>query len=108
MALEALETIHQAEQKIAAEKQQAKAEINDYQAEKDAAFHQAEAQSQALISRLLEEFRTSQTNELQTEKDELLADARQNEQLFQQQYEQNKTDAIEYIVERVKKLYGGH
>lgn len=106
MALEALEIVRQAEESVEQMKRDAKQEIDAYQAATDHKVQAARQKSQIKVTKLLTDFTEAQTAELQKEKDILTAEAKQIDQSFQQQYAAHQDEAIRYVVERVKKLYG--
>lgn len=106
MVLEALDKIREAEINVEAMRQTVKTELDLYEQKKAEEFKQKQVASQEKITGLLHELETKKNAELQKEKDILLSEAKEQNQDFREKYEQNQQPIIDYVIERVKKIYG--
>lgn len=106
LVLEALNKIREAEENVEKMRQTAKAEVSAYEQKKAEEFKQKKAESQEKITDLLQTVETQKNEQLQKQKDILLSDAAEQTQEFKEKYEKNKDSIIDYVIERVKKIYG--
>ncbi|ALS00434.1 hypothetical protein ATZ33_03315 [Enterococcus silesiacus] len=106
MVLEALDRIREAEADVERMRQTVKTELSLYEQKKAEKFKQKQVASQEKITVLLQELETQKNAELQKEKDILLSEAKEQNQDFREKYEKNKASIIDYVIERVKKIYG--
>ncbi|MEI5992105.1 hypothetical protein [Enterococcus crotali] len=106
MVLEALDKIREAEINVETMRQTVKTELDLYEQKKAEEFKQKQMVSQEKITALLHELETQKNAELQKEKDILLSEAKEQNQDFREKYEKNQESIIDYVIERVKKIYG--
>ncbi|MBO0447135.1 V/A-type H+/Na+-transporting ATPase subunit G/H [Enterococcus sp. AZ170] len=106
MVLEALDKIREAEKDVEVMRQLVKEELTVYEQEKTDALKQKKEESQKKVTCLLQELETQKEQQLQKEKDLLLSEAKEQNQDFEKKYEKNKDSIIDYVIERVKEIYG--
>lgn len=106
MVLEALEQIRQAEEKVSELKRLSKDEIRQYEEQKMKEIKELQTASNQKVLALATELESSQTQQLEKERALLLQEATATEKRFQEKYQKNKEQMIDYIIERVKKVYG--
>lgn len=107
MVLEALDKIREAEESIKKMRQTAEKEISTYEQNKAIEFKKKQEDSQDKVNGLLQKLETQKNEQLQREKDVLLSEAKEQDQEFKEKYEKNHESLIDYVIERVKKIYGG-
>ena len=106
MVLEALEQIRKAEEKVSDLKRVSKDEVRQYEEQKMKEIKDLQAASNQKVVAILDDLENIQTEQLKKERELLLEEAEATEKRFQEKYQKNKAQMIEYITERVKKVYG--
>lgn len=106
--LEALEDIRAAEQEIDAKKSALQADLKAYSQQRADKLEQLKLEKHQLLNQLIEEKERQEKEQLQAEREKLLAEAQMVKQNLQEQYEKHYQQAIGTIIERVKETYGNH
>lgn len=106
MVLEALDKIREAEESVEIMRQALKHELTLYEQEKTETLKHKKEKSQKKIMSLLQELEAQNEHQLQKEKDLLLSEAQEQNQDFKEKYDKNKESIIDYVIERVKEIYG--
>ncbi|WP_245558655.1 hypothetical protein [Enterococcus caccae] len=106
LVLKALDKIQEAEKCVEKMRQAAKVEMNKYEQQKAEAFKRKQADSQEKVTTLLQTLESQKNEQLQKQKDLLLSDAKEQNQIFKEKYEKNKNSIIDLVIERVKTIYG--
>lgn len=107
MVLEALDKIRKAEASIKKMRQIAEKEISTYEQNKAIEFKKKQEDSQDKVNVSLQKLEKQKNEQLQREKDVLISEAKEQDQEFKEKYEKNHDSLIDYVIERVKKIYGG-
>lgn len=106
--LDALETIHNAEEAIEQRKKDLQNELKQYSEEKAADIERRKGQNQLLLNQLISEKEEAEERALQQARELLLAEAKEVRENLQEQYEKTYQQAIDLIIGRVKETYGSH
>ncbi|MGX7162942.1 hypothetical protein [Enterococcus massiliensis] len=103
---EALERIRQAEIENEKKYQQAAAEIKRHQQQKEQELQELTAALKIARIQKVNQVETEEQQQLQNEKELLLADAKQKKAAYREQYEAKHEQIVGEILERVKTTYG--
>ncbi|WYJ85261.1 V/A-type H+/Na+-transporting ATPase subunit G/H [Enterococcus sp. 12C11_DIV0727] len=106
LVLEALDKIREAEAHVEKMRQATKAEISTYEQTQAEKFKQKQVESQEKVTELLQTIESQQNEQLEKQKTILLSEAKKQTQEFKEKYGKNKDSIIDYVIERVKKIYG--
>lgn len=106
MVLQALDKIREAEDNVKIMRQDAKEEVDAYEQKKAGDFKKKQEKSQEKITVLLHALEIQKKEHLQKEKDILLSEVKEQNLDFREKYGKNKEAIIDYVIERVKKIYG--
>lgn len=106
MVLEALEQIRKAEEKVGDLKGISKNEVRQYEEQKMKEIKELQAASNQKVVAISTDLENIQTEQLKKERELLVKEAEATEKRFQEKYQKNKNQMIDYITERVKKIYG--
>ncbi|WP_438845915.1 hypothetical protein [Enterococcus sp. AZ084] len=106
--LEALEKIQQAEKANEQTMQKLHQELREYKQIKEAELNQFRIDQRKLLEQLLEEKKQAEQHQATAEKNKLNEDAKRLQSTVQEQYEKQRKQAVDAIIERVKETYGRH
>lgn len=106
--LEALEKIQLNEEALKDKKQTLLAEIQQYAKERTATLEKQKLEDQQLLQRLIEENEAQEQEKLTKEAQRLQLEASKQTRRLEEQYVNHRQEAIQKIIERVKKQYGCH
>ena len=106
--LEALEKIQLTEEVLKDKKQTLLAEIQQYPKERTAALEKQKLEDQQQLQRLIEENEAQEQEKLTKEAQRLQLEASKQTRRLEEQYVNHRQEAIQKIIERVKKQYGCH
>lgn len=106
--LEALEKIKLAEKENEQAMKKLQQELKDYKEAKDVELDQLRASQKQHLEQLFEEKKRAEQQKAIAEKNKLNEDARRLQSIVQEQYEKQRQQAVDAIIERVKETYGRH
>lgn len=106
--LEALEKIKQAEKENEQAMKKLQQELKDYKEAKAVELDQLRASQKQHLEQLLKEKKRAEQQKVIAEKNKLNEDARRLQSIVQEQYEKQRQQAVDAIIERVKETYGRH
>lgn len=106
--LEAVKAIKIAEEQLEQEKKQVILDMKSYAEEKNQQLVQQQTENAAFLKKLIAEKEELELQQLNSEKELLLIEAKKVSDELQEQYQQHDREAIQMIIERVKKNYGSY
>lgn len=106
--LDALEKIKKAEKENEQAMKKLQQELKDYNEAKAVELDQLRASQKQQLERLFEEKKRAEQQKAIAEKNKLNEDARRLQAIVQEQYEKQRKQAVDAIIERVKETYGRH
>nr|WP_211196999.1 hypothetical protein [Enterococcus mundtii] len=83
-------------------------ELKDYKEAKAVELDQLRASQKQHLEQLLKEKKRVEQQKAIAEKNKLNEDARRLQSIVQEQYEKQRQQAVDAIIERVKETYGRH